>query len=49
MLELLETLGQTARSSFAKLGRGTFFLLHTLTGIAEVLPRPNLLTRRNAW
>lgn len=46
MLELLETLGQTARSSFAKLGRGTFFLLHTLTGIAEVLPRPNLLMKQ---
>ncbi|MCQ8181420.1 lipid asymmetry maintenance ABC transporter permease subunit MlaE [Methylomonas sp. SURF-1] len=46
MLELLQTLGKTTRSAFAKLGRGTFFLLHTLTGISEVLPRPNLLVKQ---
>lgn len=46
MLELLEQLGKTTRSSFAKLGRGTFFLTHTLAGIREVLPRPNLLIKQ---
>ncbi|MDD1620271.1 MAG: lipid asymmetry maintenance ABC transporter permease subunit MlaE [Methylococcaceae bacterium] len=46
MLELLENLGKTTRSSFAKLGRGTFFLTHILTGISEVLPRPSLLMKQ---
>ncbi len=46
MLELLQTLGKTTRSAFAKLGRGTFFLLHTLSGISEVVPRPNLLVKQ---
>ena len=46
MLEFLELLGKNTRNSFAKLGRGTFFLIHTLTGIGEVLPRPNLLMKQ---
>jgi len=46
MLHYLESLGQTTRVGFAKLGRGTFFLLHTLSGIGEVLPRLNLLTKQ---
>lgn len=46
MLQLLQNLGKTTRSSFAKLGRGTFFLFHTLSGIKEVLPRPNLLVKQ---
>ena len=46
MLEFLESLGKTTRHSFAKLGRGTFFLLHTLTGIHETLPRPSLLIKQ---
>ncbi len=46
MLEFLENLGKTTRESFAKLGRGSFFLLHTLTGIREIVPRPNLLIKQ---
>ncbi|MCQ8104935.1 lipid asymmetry maintenance ABC transporter permease subunit MlaE [Methylomonas sp. SURF-2] len=46
MLEFLELLGKTARGSFAKLGRATFFLMHVLAGIREVLPRPNLLNKQ---
>ncbi|MCQ8130258.1 lipid asymmetry maintenance ABC transporter permease subunit MlaE [Methylomonas rivi] len=46
MLELLEQLGKAARGSFAKLGRGTFFLMHALSGIREILPRPSLLIKQ---
>ncbi len=46
MLEFLENLGKTTQSSFSKLGRGSFFLLHTLTGIGAVLLRPNLLLKQ---
>jgi phospholipid/cholesterol/gamma-HCH transport system permease protein len=46
MLELLENLGKTTRGSFAKLGRGAFFLSHTLTGIGDILPRPSLLMKQ---
>ncbi|MCK9607364.1 MAG: lipid asymmetry maintenance ABC transporter permease subunit MlaE [Methylomonas sp.] len=46
MLELLEQLGKTTRGSFAKLGRATFFLMHTLTGVREILPRPSLLIKQ---
>ncbi len=43
MIELIQTLGKKTRSSFTKLGRATFFLLHALTGLVEVLPRPRLI------
>lgn len=43
MLELIRYLGQSTREGFTKLGRGTFFLLQTLTGILDILPRPRLL------
>ena len=46
MLEFLEHLGKDTRHSFAKLGRATFFLFHTLNGIGEVLPRPSLLMKQ---
>ncbi|MDD2759432.1 MAG: lipid asymmetry maintenance ABC transporter permease subunit MlaE [Methylomonas sp.] len=46
MLEFLESLGKITRHSFAKLGRATFFLLHALTGMREILPRPNLLIKQ---
>jgi len=46
MLELLENLGKTTRSGFAKLGRAAYFLLHTLAGIGDVLPRPSLLLKQ---
>ncbi len=43
MIEQLQLLGNQTRGSFAKLGRGTLFLLQTLTGIGSVIPRPRLL------
>jgi phospholipid/cholesterol/gamma-HCH transport system permease protein len=43
MIELIQTLGKRTRGSFTKLGRATFFLLHTLTGLVELLPRPRLI------
>ncbi|MBK8814571.1 MAG: lipid asymmetry maintenance ABC transporter permease subunit MlaE [Methylococcaceae bacterium] len=43
MLELIQTLGKSTRAGFTKLGRGTYFLLQTLTGILEIVPRPRLL------
>ena len=46
MHEFLEHLGKDTRNSFAKLGRATFFLFHTLNGIREVLPRPSLLMKQ---
>lgn len=46
MLDLFEKLGEATRASFAKTGRGTFFLLHTLTGIRDIVPRPNLLIKQ---
>jgi phospholipid/cholesterol/gamma-HCH transport system permease protein len=46
MLDSLERLGKTTRSSFAKIGRGTFFLIHTLAGIPDILARPSLLIKQ---
>lgn len=43
MLEFFENLGKTTLSGFSKLGRGSFFLLHALSGIGGILLRPNLL------
>lgn len=43
MTLFLQRLGKATRVSFTKLGRGTFFLLHTLTGFVDLLPRPRLL------
>lgn len=42
-MQLLQYLGRTTRASFTKLGRGTFFLLHTLAGLGSILPRPRLI------
>jgi len=46
MFEFFENLGKATLSSFAKLGRSTLFLGHTLTGIGDVIPRPNLLIKQ---
>jgi len=46
MLEFFENLGKNTSNSFAKLGRAVFFLLHTLSGIGEVLLRPSLLIKQ---
>jgi phospholipid/cholesterol/gamma-HCH transport system permease protein len=43
MMEFIQYLGRNTRSSFTKLGRGTFFLLQTITGITDILLRPRLL------
>lgn len=43
MIEFLELLGRNTRSSFTKLGRATRFLLQTISGIINILPRPRLL------
>jgi Domain of unknown function DUF140. len=43
MIEFLQQLGIKTRTSFTKLGRGTFFLLQTMSGVLSVLPRPRLL------
>jgi phospholipid/cholesterol/gamma-HCH transport system permease protein len=46
MFEFLENLGKNTLSSFSKLGRASYFLLHTLTGMAGVIKRPNLLLKQ---
>ncbi|MDP1970964.1 MAG: lipid asymmetry maintenance ABC transporter permease subunit MlaE [Methylobacter sp.] len=43
MIEFLQQLGQNTRTGFTKLGRGTFFLFQTISGILSVLPRPRLV------
>ncbi len=43
MINNLENLGKQTRSSFTKLGRGSFFLLQAVSGTLSVLPRPRLL------
>jgi phospholipid/cholesterol/gamma-HCH transport system permease protein len=46
MMNFIQTLGRNTRGSFTKLGRATFFLLQTVTGIIEILPRPRLLLKQ---
>ncbi len=46
MIYLLQQLGMITRNSFAKLGRGTFFLGQTLAGILSVLLRPRLFSKQ---
>jgi phospholipid/cholesterol/gamma-HCH transport system permease protein len=43
VIDFLQFLGSNTRSSFTKLGRGTRFLLQTLSGSASVFARPRLL------
>ncbi|MDO9142114.1 MAG: ABC transporter permease, partial [Methylobacter sp.] len=43
MTEFLQQLGRNTHTSFTKLGRASFFLLQTLSGILSVLARPRLL------
>jgi phospholipid/cholesterol/gamma-HCH transport system permease protein len=43
MMQFFQRLGAATRTSFTKLGRGSYFLLDTLAGILSVLPRPRLL------
>ena len=46
MLEFFQSLGWQTKSSFTKLGRGSFFLIHTMAGIAETLLRFRLLLKQ---
>jgi phospholipid/cholesterol/gamma-HCH transport system permease protein len=45
-MEFFQAIGKHTRASFTKLGRGTFFLLHTLQGVLDILPRPKLLLKQ---
>ena len=42
-MEFFRVIGRSTRKGFTKLGRGTFFLIHTLQGTGDLLPRPRLL------
>jgi phospholipid/cholesterol/gamma-HCH transport system permease protein len=42
-MELFRLIGKRTRKGFTKLGRASFFLVHTLQGIADLLARPRLL------
>jgi len=46
MTQFFQKLGNTTLSSFAKLGRSSFFLLQTLSAISSVLIRPRLLNNQ---
>ena len=46
MTQFFQLLGHTTLSSFAKLGRSSFFLVLTLSGILSVIPRPRLLIKQ---
>lgn len=43
MLQIFQKLGSTTLSAFRKLGRASYFLLHTLEGLPNILVRPRLL------
>ncbi|HCT99274.1 MAG TPA: lipid asymmetry maintenance ABC transporter permease subunit MlaE [Methylococcaceae bacterium] len=45
-MEFFHSLGVSTRSSFTKLGRGSYFLYHLLAGISSVLVRPRLLLKQ---
>jgi phospholipid/cholesterol/gamma-HCH transport system permease protein len=46
MTQFFQNLGASTRTSFTKLGRATYFLLETLSGVLSVLPRPRLLANQ---
>lgn len=46
MTHYIQKLGNSTLSSFSKLGRSTFFLLLTLSGILAVIPRPKLVIKQ---
>jgi phospholipid/cholesterol/gamma-HCH transport system permease protein len=46
MTNIFAQLGANTRHTFAKLGRGTFFLSHTLLGFGDVLLRPRLFSKQ---
>jgi len=46
MTHFIQKLGNSTLSRFSKLGRSTFFLLLTLSGILAVMPRPRLIIKQ---
>ncbi len=46
MIQIFQQLGANTRLQFAKLGRATFFLFHSLPGIGDVALRPRLLIKQ---
>lgn len=46
MMTFFQQLGSSTLSSFAKLGRSFYFLLHTLAATISVISRPRLLTKQ---
>jgi len=46
MMQFFQILGNKTLSSFAKLGRSVFFLLHTLVASIAIITRPRLLTNQ---
>ncbi len=46
MIQLTRQLGRFTLQSLAKLGRGSLFLGHTLSGLTDILLRPGLLIRQ---
>lgn len=46
IIEFLQLLGRKARTTFTKLGRATLFLIETLTGTINVIPRFRLLVNQ---
>lgn len=46
MLLIFENIGKSTRLSFAKLGRASFFLTHTIAGCVDIFLRPNLLVKQ---
>ena len=46
IIQLFQNLGSSTISTFSKLGRGTFFLFHALSGISDTLLRPGLLMKQ---
>ncbi len=45
-MEFFRYLGASTRESFTKLGRSSYFLIETLSGISSVLMRPRLLLKQ---
>ena len=46
MTQILQLLGRSTQDAFSKLGRGSFFLIHTLRGVTDVACRPTLLIKQ---
>jgi len=45
-MQIFQQLGHATLNSLSKLGRGTFFLMHSLNGLTYILIRPGLIIRQ---